>query len=178
LATKTDAPEEKIPIYTKAIQMLESQEGKQDWADPYTGMGNAMNTLKRYSESEYYLLKGHKIEPHDEMVLYNLARTSRDGGKDAEAIKWFEQASAVSPDNHNILTDLGNLLSKNPANFPKAEKYYKLAYKFEPNSHVKCRNLGALYANAKKPKDASDYFKRAHELEPTSLKYIEYTWGT
>ena len=43
---------------------------------------------------------------------------------------------------------------------------------------MKYSNLGVLFANARKPKQASDHFRRAHELKPQNAQYIEYLFGT
>ena len=85
---------------------------------------------------------------------------------------------SIVPDQVSIRTHLGNTYSRTPAHFTKAEAHYLEALSLQPLDPGKSRNIGVLYARSRRPQEASEHFRTAHELAPKDAKIAEFLYGT
>ncbi len=106
-----------------------------------------------------------KITSKKGEIYKNIALILRDKGKDKEAIKAYEDARIVSPDDGTLLSD-------------EAALYYKIkdlgAYKKlinesllkKPNDEILIFNLGVVSRYENQKQDAERYYRKAIELKP------------
>lgn len=101
--------------------------------------------------------------PEDTTQLQLLARLTIRQGNITEAIKIYNRVIALEPDNQMVKLRLGVLYSQ-IKDYESAEKFFKEVLKQNSESYYSCLYLARLYAQLDRKADATDYYRRALDL--------------
>ncbi len=88
-----------------------------------------------------------------------------DNGRDDEAAKAFERATAIDPNNATYWTNLGNA-RRALDDRTGAEQAYRKALELDAHAADAANGLGVLLVEAKRPADAATWFERAIQAAP------------
>lgn len=146
-------------------------------ADRYFLSGYLDFLYQDFTSSEEKYQKAVKLNPYEEFYFIKLAELYEEKAKEdvnylKVAKKYYQQAAKISPlnaYNYSKLTKVNAVLAKQTQDetyLKVAEKNIKYALKLDPHNPVFLNNLGALYNDKKKPKDAIPYFKKSLGLSP------------
>ncbi|MEN0039275.1 MAG: adenylate/guanylate cyclase domain-containing protein [Cellvibrio sp.] len=93
-------------------------------------------------------------------------------GRHKEALKYFEDSIALTPENtlalNNIAANYYFL-----GDFEKAAKYYEISSAIEPSTFVYA-NIGSMYYLSRKFNMAADFYMKAYRLEPANYQWSAY----
>jgi protein O-mannosyl-transferase len=105
------------------------------------------------------------VDPGCEHTLYNLGNALAGAGKYAEAIKSFEAALRVRPENHESRNNLANALLK-LGRLDEAATNYWLALQSKPDAARIHKNLGDLLVTMGRLDEAVLQYREALKQEP------------
>ncbi len=128
------------------------------------------------SEGNYLLAlqKSKKLLMHDSLNVNAwelLGKTNRLNQKYNDAVKAYEKASALNPDNKSLLLILAKTYTTIGV-LHKAIKVYKQVLNLDTNNIAAQINLSALYLKTEKFKDAYDLFYRLHHSDTLNSEYV------
>lgn len=81
------------------------------------------------------------------------------------ALKLFQDAYRLSPNNAEVLNDIGMVYRKQ-GNMSEALKYYKLALEKDPRCATCQNNIGVIFSKQNNPKDAQKAFMDSINIDP------------
>lgn len=97
----------------------------------------------------------------------NMAMAYLEAGDKEKAKDLLIQTLALDPKDTWAYVLLGNIYSKHEDKWDKAERLYNRAYELNPKDAVLLTNYGALMAERKNYEQASEFFERAIQANPT-----------
>ncbi len=160
----------------RALPLLQAAEkiAGEDF-DVYVAMGKHYYKRKDYNESLSYFLKAAKINPKDSETLYyaGLLRLmfKKDNSKDSgtDAIRFFEGAYTVDPENYDALAEWLKLKVNNyEKNF--AVKFVRNLMDQDPKNANLYFVLGEVYASNKEHQRAIQNYHQGLDLNNKSSK--------
>ena len=101
----------------------------------------------------------------DFFILRNIGVSYAKKGDFDEAIKWFDKALEVKPDDYNALRDKGAVYS-NKSDFDETIRWCDKALKFKPDDYISLRGKGVVYLNKSDFNEAITWFDKALEIKP------------
>jgi len=117
----------------------------------------------------------HAVDPHDPLPLEVLGVLAEEGGRQAEALGYYQRSLAIDPRRQNAQYNLGNLLRwfgrPNEALGPLRE-----AIRLRPDFARAYESLGHVHRDLGQPAAALDAFQKAVELEPRGAN-AQYNLG-
>ena len=102
--------------------------------------------------------------PHTNRTPYNLGTILSHQDKDQEALKFFNEAYSIKPDNVDIINNLGLAYMKT-GDYTKAVEFFTKALSIEPNNHTIHNNLGNTYLDAGQIDKAEIEYRTALKLK-------------
>lgn len=100
----------------------------------------------------------------------NMALQFHQAGQFAEAEKKYSEILKLAPNNANVLNLFGLLKYQNKQ-FEEAISYIKKAVEINPSAYF-YDNLGSVYRDSEKLKDAIEAYKKALELTPNDFEIL------
>jgi protein O-mannosyl-transferase len=148
-----------VPHFMKAIEM------KENYADPYHGLGVCASRETPPAEAMYFFTKALGIDPRLTRALIDRGVFSMKQGKLDEAVEDFRQALRIDPAHEGALTNLGMLtiLQGKPV---EALPHLIEALRINPHSAQAHNNIGIALMNLGRIDEAVDHFRQAHALAP------------
>lgn len=143
-------------------------------ADAQMGLANSYDSAGRLADAEAAYRKAIALRP-DSWTGYNaLANFLDDHQRYDEAIAQFQRAIRLTPDNASLYLNLAAVYEDkaDPAQFPLAEQALQKSLSLGP-SYQAYANLGYLYLQQKKFKDAVDAVQKALQLDDKD----QMVWG-
>ncbi len=140
-------------------------------ADEYTiaALGYVYELTGEYLKAIEFYEKALKIKRKYPSVLYNLGRLYEIAGKYDEAIVRYQEVIAASKKaakDPEVYINLGHAYWYK-GNFQDAEKQFKKAVKYKPDSAVAHYNLATAYQSERKNQLAADEYRKVMELDPS-----------
>jgi arylsulfatase A-like enzyme/Tfp pilus assembly protein PilF len=86
-------------------------------------------------------------------------------GRNADALRAFEAALAIDPDNVLVLNDLG-LLALRSGDLPRAERFFRDALGRDEHAETAANNLGLALGGLERYAEAEQAFRRALTVRP------------
>jgi tetratricopeptide (TPR) repeat protein len=169
-----------ITYYKRAIQI------NPQMADAYTNLGAALIAEKEFEEATRILKKAEELDPANKEIQkllteaqkvqmsskYETALQLHQQGQIKDAIKIYEEALLASPDNPEILINLGAAYQTDKR-YDQALQKYEEALTLDPNSAVIYYYIGTtLHAQGNMPAAIKSY-EKAIELDSSNQEYID-----
>jgi tetratricopeptide (TPR) repeat protein len=150
-------------------------------ANSYLEKGNALFARGQFEEASLDFRKAAQKDPASGEAHYRAALAELKLNKAAEALQDYEQAVRLMPENQAARTELTNLLLGAYIGDPKHPKFlYDLLVKFsaewlklDPNSLQGLRIQGYLAMLERRPEEAVEVFRRAHQSNPRDEKIVD-----
>ena len=150
-------------------------------ANSYLEKGNALFARGQFEEASLDFRKAAQKDPASGEAHYRAALAELKLNKTAEALQDYEQAVRLMPENQAARTELTNLLLGAYIGDPKHPKFlYDLLVKFsgewlkrDPNSLQGLRIRGYLAMLERRPEEAVEVFRRAHQSNPRDEKIVD-----
>ena len=117
------------------------------------------------SPVEYYDKLLSETNDSDIEILYNISESLLDSGNFIEAIKYYDKALAIDPNDTYALNNKGYALSE-LGNFIEAIKYYDKALAIDPNDTEVLNNKGYALSNIGNDTEAIKYYDKALAIDP------------
>ena len=136
-----------------------------DWADPFTGLGNLLKSLRRFDEAIDAHRQALRRAPNSPEILSNLGTTPKDSGRHEEAIETLSRALALAPNAAEIHYNLCNaqLAAHRPA---ESTAIFTRALQLDPG-HLRARvNLGVSLKEQGQLAAAITCLRRATSVDP------------
>lgn len=133
-------------------------------------------THKKLGDSEKsmeYMLKSAELESKDDMVRTQIANIYFQKENFEEAIKWYQEASNINPENLDNFYNLAICYTKTE-NDSGAFKAFKKVVEFEPeniNAIINTSNYAAKIGNNS---ESIKYLKMAVDIDPKNVSYYQF----
>jgi serine/threonine-protein kinase len=152
--------------------------------DPKNAKGWAVLALvlhqqKEYQEATAVLQKATKMAPNDAWVWAVRGHVLQDQKDYAGAVAAYEKVLDLDVRVVQLMKSLGispaaawiglGLVRENQRDYPTAEKLYRTAIEFDPQSVAAWSNLGNALNMQGKPKEAEGCFRRALKIDPQNV---------
>jgi Tfp pilus assembly protein PilF len=163
------------PRFEKAIlEFTGMLSARPDDALSYFNLGNLY--LERRDIKRALAMYEHtlKLQPDNTQALINSAMAYYYLGQQPEAEKTLHKALKAEPGNAQAHVTLGMLLVEQKRT-AEAEIAFRKALKHDPANAAAYYNLAVIFAD-EKPKNALEWCRRAHGIEPDDPKYA-YTYA-
>jgi tetratricopeptide (TPR) repeat protein len=153
---------------------------KPDYAQGYSGLGEALTKKGLFKESAAAYLKAAEITPNDPVVLTNLGNALYRIKSNQQALVYLDKAVKLNPDMAGAHSNRGTVLYA--VGRPKeAIESLRRAVALEPDVAETQNNLGVALDSLGKRKEAQAHFLEALRLRPNwkmalynlSLSYFE-----
>lgn len=105
------------------------------------------------------------LGPGNAMALNGLGLLAIDDDRPQEAVKPFEQATAIDPNNASYWANLGNA-RRAMQDRQGAEQAYRRSLSVDPRLVDAANGLGVLLVDAERPAEAATWFERALTVSP------------
>jgi len=132
-------------------------------------------TDKKYAEAESGLLELAKEQPDNPIIQRQLGLYYEDRGKNAEAEKSLSRAVELSPDSESNFQTLISFYLKTKQVDRAAQKLNSVPDAQKQAFHYEL--LGAVAAQAGKPQDAENAYKKAWEKDPSRSSAEQLLFG-
>ena len=142
---------------------------KDNFAEAYNNLGNAMRELNKTSEALNNLKTSIKIKPEYAEAFYNLGGVHQQLGNKEEAISSFKKAIEIKPNYIEAYNSLG-IVYESLAMYDESLSTYELAIKINPAYEKLYNNLGNLLSHVGKYDEATPKYHKAIELKPDYTK--------
>ncbi len=133
--------------------------------DVYYNLSIAYKQLGAYGLARKYLQRYLKKKPNDSESLLLLTQLLQQEGEQQEAINQLRKLIDKDPNNLNLHLQLLKLLQKS-GNKPQLIDEYQKVVSLDPQNRLAWYNLGILYYELTKWKDAETAFTKALALNP------------
>ncbi len=128
------------------------------------------NQIEKYDESAEYLKIANKLKPDNYETIVNLGNVNFDGGKLAEAEKWYSQALAKKKDDANVRTDLGlTFIFRDTPNYDRAIQEFQTVLSANPNHVQALQNMVVAYTRQGDGAKAQETLTKLQSADPTNL---------
>jgi tetratricopeptide (TPR) repeat protein len=126
--------------------------------------------LEAFDKAVEYLTRANKIKPEDYPTIVNLGNAYFDGGKYAEAEKWYVAALDKKPEDENVRTDLGlTFIFRDPANYDRAIKEFEVVLAKNINHPQALQNLTVAYTKKGNTAKATETVDKLESVDPTNV---------
>jgi len=148
-----------------------------DYHQAYFRLGICYSTTGQLNDAIYCYRKAFQIHPKDASILNNLIEVLNRTGDYDEAERVAHKALELHPDLAEAHANLGNTYQKQGL-YRKAEHHYREAIKQKPDDAQMLNNLGAVLLHSHRPKEATQYLKKAIDIDPEfHLAYSSYIYA-
>lgn len=130
--------------------------------------GLILSDLNQKERALLYLKKAIKIQPKS-VYYYNLGVGLKKCNRTEDAIKVFEQAIILKPDNYNAYNNLG-LIFNEQGKLNEAISMFDEAIKINPNFSETYYNLGIVYTFLNQNDEAKKMYEKTISLNPNDLR--------
>ena len=120
-----------------------------------------------YRRAIQLFLRALEVIPAHTDARRNLAMAYLETGDQEKAKDLLVQVLALDPKDEWAYVLLGNIYSKHEKKFEVAEKFYRRAYELDPRDAILLTNYGALMVEKGNREQATEFFERAIEANPT-----------
>jgi len=118
-----------------------------------------------YKDQETLFLDTIAKDPRCWMAQYNLGHAAQNEGKFGDALRYYERAQRIQPDNPDPLNNMGNVLLKQ-GRVDEAIARFSEALRIKPDFSDAHYNLGIALERRGKPHQAIDHFYEALRIRP------------
>jgi tetratricopeptide (TPR) repeat protein len=142
-----------------------------DHADTLHLMGLLSLQTKQYDHAVEWLARAIRLDPKPE-YLSSLGTTLQQQGRHEEALKAFDKAVQLKPDDADLWINLGNVLVEleRPAD---AVLSFQHVLKLDPRHGDAAYRSGFLLLRLGRPEQALAYFNLSDELQPNQAVILE-----
>ncbi len=150
---------------TACMQFMKDSPGN---AEAYFQLSLVCMHRKEWQKMHELLLKAVHLNPHSAIYHANIGTALHMQGKNPEAIRSYQQALTLDPDNLNSLNNLAVLYSLTDKN-DEAEKLLKHSLELDPDQPEAWLNLCSAVQNMDfREEDVVSYARKAVALRPRS----------
>ncbi len=141
-----------------------------NYAASYNNLGHLFYILNKKDLAFINFNEALKINPNFQEAINNIANYYNNNGNYKKAIKLYLEAKQKNLKlNEKILFNMA-ISYMNLENYELAEKYFKKAYKLEPNSGKLKQNYGILLLSMQRFKEAWFFYEGRLKLDEFKLK--------
>jgi len=158
--------------YTSAIQKFKQAEPLEiDIAEASFYIGLSLQQIGKYDEAfEYYAKVPSTDISYYRLVLRNMGLAYEGMNKPYEAIKMYEKAIELDPNNADAYNDLGIIYS-DIGQYDKAIDYYSKVLEKNPQHKYAIHNIGLAYEKKGDIQKALEYFKSSDSKTDLAYAY-------
>ncbi len=149
--------EEAIKHYQKALEINPND----DWSHNALGIAFYSKPIPEYDKAVEHYTKAILIKP-TAVYYVNLGDAYMATGNSGEAIDYYNEASALEPENPNYYSSIGDVY-RIQGNWDEAIKYYEKALNINPDNDLVNNNLGFTYYSKAEAYQVSEYYQTAVE---------------
>jgi len=160
-----------IPQVTEAIERAKNE--PENFEAQYAA-GNMYYQIDRFDEAVKYYANANRILPDHYLTLVRLGNSSYGLGKYEDAEKWYGEALKIKPDDVDVRTDFGTtFFLREPKDFDRAIKEYKISLEINPKHEVTLQNLCAVYLEKRDKQNLQETLARLEQVNPQNPKIAE-----
>jgi tetratricopeptide (TPR) repeat protein len=160
-----------IPQVTEAIERAQNE--PENFEAQYAA-GNMYYQIERFDEAVKYYARANQIIPDHYLTLVRLGNSSYGLKKYEEAGKWYAEALKIKPDDVDVRTDFGTtFFLREPKDFDRAIKEYKISLEQNPKHEITLQNLCAVYVEKKDKQNLQETLSKLEQVNPQNPKIAE-----
>jgi tetratricopeptide (TPR) repeat protein len=153
-----------IPQVTEAIERAKNEP---DNFEAQYAAANMYYQIDRFDEAVKYYEKAVRILPDHYQTLVRLGNSNYGLKNYAEAEKWYAQALKIKPDDVDVRTDFGTtFFLREPKDFDRAIKEYKISLEKDPNHEATLQNLCAVYVEKGDMQNLQETLAKLEKINP------------
>ncbi|MCE1164909.1 MAG: tetratricopeptide repeat protein [Bacteroidetes bacterium] len=142
-------------------------------ADAYMQIGYSLFTLEKYEQAKPVIEKGLALSPDDFRMNYSYALIMQRMGDMPLAIKYYEKAADLNPNELSILSSLALAYNSNKQ-YRESNEAYERALKIDPDNALILNNYAYnLSQRGENLNKALDMIKKAVNREPGNSSYLD-----
>lgn len=153
-----------IPQVTEAIERARNEP---DNFEAQYAAANMYYQIDRFDEAVKYYEKAVRILPDHYQTLVRLGNSNYGLKNYTEAEKWYAQALKIQPDDVDVRTDFGTtFFLREPKDFDRAIKEYKISLEKDPNHEPTLQNLCAVYVEKGDMRNLQETLAKLEKINP------------
>lgn len=163
----SDNVQKAIKYYEKAIE----NEDNIFWS--YINLGSIYERHNRDDQALEYFLKAYNINPHKEMVCYNIGVTCYKLKKYNQSLEYYLQELKQEKPFYNTYYNLGLLYKDGFTDYQKAKFYYLKGLELNNEDYNIWYNLGCIHALLRDYDNAFECFKYIYYKNKKYLNFLD-----
>lgn len=160
-----------IPQVNEAIERARNEP---DSFEAQYAAGNMYYQIDRFDEAVKYYTQANRIIPDHYLTLVRLGNSSYGLRKYEDAGKWYAEALKLKPDDVDVRTDFATtFFLREPKDFDRAIKEYKISLEQNPKHEITLQNLCAVYVEKKDKQNLQETLAKLEQVNPQNPKIAE-----
>jgi tetratricopeptide (TPR) repeat protein len=155
-------------------EAIERAKNEPDNFEAQYAAGNMYYQIDRFDEAVKYYVQANRLLPDHYLTLVRLGNSSYGLKKYEEAEKWYAAALKIKPDDVDVRTDFATtFFLREPKDFDRAIKEYKISLERNPKHEITLQNLCAVYVEKKDKQNLQETLAKLEQVNPQNPKIAE-----
>ncbi|HLM01371.1 MAG TPA: tetratricopeptide repeat protein [Pyrinomonadaceae bacterium] len=151
----------------QVTEAIERAKNEPDNFEAQYAAANMYYQIDRFAEAVKYYESANRILPDHYQTLVRLGNSNYGLRNYTEAEKWYAQALKIKPDDVDVRTDFGTtFFLREPKDFERAIKEYRISLEKNPNHELTLQNLCAVFVEKGDMQNLQETLVRLEKVNP------------